>query len=81
MGGSAENSMTWNDSIIALGGVIGTGAKGRSEEMGMFELEHLHKWWISGGSTRTGAKRARVDRMGLLSGKDHASRPDAEEAG
>ena len=71
--------MVGNDSVIALGGVIGSVCKTGAAECGNLRLEDLDIWRISGCAAWTGSKRTRVDGLLLLRIVDHSFGPDAEE--
>ena len=71
--------MVGDDSVIALGGVIGTVGKTGSAESGNFSLENLNVGGISGCLARTGTKGTRINCFLLFRIVDHSFGPDAEK--
>ena len=71
--------MVGDDSVIALGGVIGTVGKTGSAESGNFSLENLNIRLNGGYSARTGAKGTRIDGFLLFRIVDHSFGPNTEE--
>ena len=71
--------MVGDDSVLALGCIVGAVGKTGLAESGNFSLEDLDIRWIGGCMARTGSKGTRVDGFLLFRIVDHSFGPDAEE--